>query len=65
MLLPDREMHLQRITVNKNIDYLGNTYMVKQLKEQAEARRDILQNQATGVCIYVLIILCICTNLTK
>lgn len=26
MLPLDREMHLQRITVNKNIDYLGNTY---------------------------------------
>lgn len=26
MLPLDREMHLQRITVNKNTDYLGNAY---------------------------------------
>jgi len=38
---------------------------MKQLKEQAEARQGILLNQAIGMCIYILIILCICTNLTQ
>lgn len=40
-------------------------HIMKQLKEQAEARWGILLNQAIGVCIHILIILCVCTNVTK
>lgn len=64
MLPLDRELHSQRVTVNKNNDYLGNTYD-QTTKGTNRTKMGCFVESKILECIFVFIILGICINLTQ
>lgn len=64
MLPVDRELHSQRVTVNKNMDYLGNTYY-QTTKDTNRTKMGCFVESKTLERVFIFTILCICTNLTQ
>lgn len=64
MLPLDREVHSQRVTENKNTNYLGNIYD-QTTKGTNRTKMGCFVESKTLECVFIFIILWICINLIQ